>query len=152
MEKEKTIKKKLQEKISGKKSKWLEDAKFEEENEAWLDKSAQIAIKILRYLRANKISQLELSKRLLVSPQYVSKIMKGKENLSLETICKIEEALGVTLIEVPLFVAIMDIPGEKVKYKKGVSRIDAIYAYREKRDYVSYSNYKGTKSTQITAA
>lgn len=101
MEKGNTIKKKLQEKISGKKSKWLEDAEFEEKNEAWLDKSAQIALKILRHLRANKISKVELSKRLSVSPQYISKIVKGKENLSLETICKIEEALGVVLIEIP---------------------------------------------------
>ncbi|OFX81522.1 MAG: hypothetical protein A2W86_08230 [Bacteroidetes bacterium GWD2_45_23] len=35
-----------------------------------------------------------------VSPQYVSKIIKGRENLSLETIWKIEEALGITLISV----------------------------------------------------
>lgn len=35
-----------------------------------------------------------------VSPQYVNKIVKGKENLSLETIAKIEEALGISLISV----------------------------------------------------
>lgn len=35
-----------------------------------------------------------------VTPQYVNKIVKGKENLSLETIWKIEEALGINLISV----------------------------------------------------
>ena len=30
--------------------------------------------------------------------QYVSKILKGKENLSLETLSKLEDALGISLI------------------------------------------------------
>jgi len=38
-----------------------------------------------------------------VTPQYINKIVKGKENLTLETIAKIEKALGITLIEVPSF-------------------------------------------------
>jgi transcriptional regulator with XRE-family HTH domain len=30
--------------------------------------------------------------------QYVSKILKGKENMSLETLSKLEDALGISLI------------------------------------------------------
>jgi transcriptional regulator with XRE-family HTH domain len=30
--------------------------------------------------------------------QYVSKILKGKENMSLETLSKLEDALGIDLI------------------------------------------------------
>jgi len=48
-----------------------------------------------------------------VSPQQISKILSGKENITLETICKIEEALGVELIEVPL---ISSKPKESEKY------------------------------------
>ena len=33
-----------------------------------------------------------------VSPQYVNKIVKGKENLTLDTISKLEQALGIKLI------------------------------------------------------
>lgn len=83
---------------------WLEDAKWRQANADWLDLSAAIAIKILRYLREHKITQKELADRLGFSPQYVSKIVKGSENLTLETICKIQKALGITLIEVPDFV------------------------------------------------
>lgn len=82
-------------------SKWLEEATWRAENEAWLEVSFRIAIKILRWLRANGMTQKELAERLGYSPQYVSKIVKGSENLTLETITKIEKVLGIKLIEVP---------------------------------------------------
>lgn len=141
MEKEKTIKEKLQGKISDKKSKWLDDARYYEENEAWLEKSAQIALKILRHLRTNKISQLQLAESLLVSPQYVSKIVKGKENLSLETICKIEKALGMNLIEVASFESKMNISESILKNRKVISRIDAINIFKGSALYSTYENY-----------
>ena len=31
--------------------------------------------------------------------QYISKVLKGKKNMSLETICKIENALGIEIIK-----------------------------------------------------
>ncbi len=49
------------------------------------------------------MSQKDLADRIDVSPQYINKIVKGKENLSLVTICKIERVLGVTLIEIPAY-------------------------------------------------
>jgi len=82
-------------------STWLEDAKWRQANADWLDFSAAIATKILRFLRENRITQKELAERLGFSPQYVNKIVKGSENLTLETICKIQKALKITLIEVP---------------------------------------------------
>ncbi|MFM9949429.1 MAG: multiprotein-bridging factor 1 family protein [Saprospiraceae bacterium] len=83
-------------------SKWLEQAKWRAENEAWLDISFSIALAIGRWLRANGMSQKELAERLGYSPQYVSKILKGSENLTLETISKIEKVLDIKLIEVPV--------------------------------------------------
>jgi transcriptional regulator with XRE-family HTH domain len=151
MEKGKSVKEKLQGKISAKKSKWLDDAKYAEKNEAWLDKSAQIALRILRYLRENKISQLELSNRLSVSAQYVSKIVKGKENLSLETICKIEDALQINLIEIPSFESKVSVVPKQRFYCNYISRTQADYVYEEVIDYVSYSNYKENNKNQISA-
>ncbi|MCH4896102.1 XRE family transcriptional regulator [Marinilabiliaceae bacterium JC040] len=95
-------KEKLLEIISDRKSNWLEYAKFQQENANWLEKSAKIAIVILRHLRKNNISQIELAKRLNVSAQYVNKILKGRENLSLETISKLESALNIDLIEIEI--------------------------------------------------
>lgn len=44
------------------------------------------------------LSQKELASKMGVTPQYINKIVKGKENLSLKSISKIEEALEITLI------------------------------------------------------
>ena len=46
-----------------------------------------------------KMSQTALAKQLGCSQQYVSKLLKGGENLSLETISKIEKALTITIIQ-----------------------------------------------------
>ena len=45
-----------------------------------------------------KITQKQLAKRMNCSQQYISKILKGKENLSLETLTKIENALDIQIL------------------------------------------------------
>lgn len=67
-------------------------------NGRWADYSQAIAIQILDRMHECKISQVELAGKLGCSQQYVSKILRGKENLSLETIAKIEDALNLSLI------------------------------------------------------
>lgn len=69
-------------------------------NKNRLKKSSGIAIKILRALSDQGSSQKELADKMEVSAQYINKIVKGNENLSLETISKLETALGIRLIEV----------------------------------------------------
>jgi transcriptional regulator with XRE-family HTH domain len=44
------------------------------------------------------LNQRGLAERLGCTQQYVSKILKGRENLSIETICKIEDALELELL------------------------------------------------------
>jgi plasmid maintenance system antidote protein VapI len=86
---------------SQKSSDWIEKAEWEISNEGWLDKSAKIALKILRTIRKKNITQIKLAELLNVSPQHISKIVQGKENLTLETISKIEKVLNITLINIP---------------------------------------------------
>lgn len=93
-----SIKDKLNTVAAGESSKWLEKAEWNEANESWLNKSADIAFKVLRALREKGMTQKDLAGKLNVSPQQVSKIVKGKENLTLETISKLECVLGVELI------------------------------------------------------
>lgn len=81
-------------------SRFEEKAHWRIKNKDWLEKSALIAIKILRALKEQQLSQKELAEKMQVSAQYISKIVKGSENLSLETISKIEWALNIRLIEV----------------------------------------------------
>jgi ribosome-binding protein aMBF1 (putative translation factor) len=96
-----TIQEKLN-KVVSKKSDWLEKAEWEIANENWLNKSARIAIKILRTIRAKDITQLQLAEMLNVSPQQISKIVKGQENLTILTLTKLENALNISLIEIPI--------------------------------------------------
>ncbi len=81
-------------------SNWLEKAKQRKINEAWLKKTQHIALKILLELKAKGLTQSELAVTLNVKPQYVNRIVKGLENLTLETICKIENALGIELVTI----------------------------------------------------
>ena len=94
--------------VSKKDSGWLAKAKWREDNEDWLDISFSIAVKILSALSANKKSdstlpknQKELAEAMGCSAQYVNKLLRGEENLQIETICKIQRILDVKLIEVP---------------------------------------------------
>ena len=82
-------------------SDWREQAQWRKDNRDWLRKSGRIAIAVLAAIDADpKMSQKLLADKMGVSKQYISKIVKGQENLSLQTICKLEAALGITLVEV----------------------------------------------------
>lgn len=83
------------------KSSWKERKELSKNNRAWLKKSVDIALKVLDVLEARNMSQAELATKLVVSRQQVSKIVKGQENLTLETISKLEDVLGITLMVVP---------------------------------------------------
>lgn len=100
------IKKRLKEN-SKQDNTWLEKAKWRQENESWLKTSFAIAVKILAAFRANKKTgafpknQKELAFAMGCTPQYINKLLKGSENLQLETISKIENILNIKLIQVP---------------------------------------------------
>lgn len=79
---------------------WTEREDYKKENRSWLKKSVGVALRVLDVLDKNKISQSELAGKLKVSRQQVSKILKGQENLTLETIAKLESVLGIELMEV----------------------------------------------------
>ncbi len=91
---------KLNKILSNQKSTWQEEAKWREENEEWLSQSFDIAVRILDTLRAKKMTQKDLAEKMKVSPQFINKVVKGQENLSLETIAKLRRVLGIKLIEV----------------------------------------------------
>jgi antitoxin component HigA of HigAB toxin-antitoxin module len=64
------------------------------ENRHWLEKSSLFAVAVRQHLIDHKLTQKELAGKLKSSPQAVSKILSGKENLSLSTISEVEQALG----------------------------------------------------------
>ncbi len=98
----KNLKDKLSNIISTKESKWRENAQ-NRRNKPWLSRySSQIARRILVAIENNKdLNQAKLAEILDVSPQQISKIVKGHENLTLETIYKLSTALETELISFP---------------------------------------------------
>lgn len=87
--------------VSKTKSGLLEKLQLDSENEQWLDRSFQIILNVVRAMRKQGLKQKDLAERMGVTPQYISKILKGKENLSLQTISKLEEVLGIQLLIIP---------------------------------------------------
>ena len=57
-----------------------------------------IAVKVLLQMKQEGLIQKALAERMNCTLQYVSKILKGKENMSLDTLSKLEDALGINLI------------------------------------------------------
>lgn len=75
-------------------------ARARKENRAYLRMSQEIALALHYYLRTQDMKQSELARRLDVSPAYVGKLLKGGENLTLETISKLQMILGQDLITI----------------------------------------------------
>lgn len=83
---------------SGTPSKWRDEANWRRENKAWLQHSQRIAVKLLSFMKRENLTQNAMAKRMDCTQQYVSKILRGNENLTLETLSKLEEAMGIQLI------------------------------------------------------
>jgi transcriptional regulator with XRE-family HTH domain len=76
----------------------IERIKWRLANRSWIKRSQAIAIKILLKLEELGLSQKDLAAKMKVTPQYINKIVKGHENLTLDLLDKLEEALGIDLL------------------------------------------------------
>ena len=71
-------------------------------NKSWLRYSQHIAMMMLDRMEELELTQKSVAERMGCSQQYISRVLKGTENLSIETIAKIESALGLEILE-PVF-------------------------------------------------
>lgn len=81
-------------------SNWRKEAEHRVNNRDWLRESKKIAIRMLVKMDSLKMKQGDLARAMGVSQQYVSKILKGNQNLTLETMIKIEEILDIHILSV----------------------------------------------------
>jgi len=72
--------------------------RYREENSLWLRESKSIALKVLLALKERNMTQKDLAGLMRVSPQYVSKLVKGEENLTIDTITRLQEILGIGIL------------------------------------------------------
>ena len=90
---------KLNEYSSKTPSKWRDNAEWRMANKSWLRYSQQIAMMMLDRMEELGLTQKSIAERMGCSQQYISRILKGTENLSIETISKIEAALELEILE-----------------------------------------------------
>lgn len=69
-----------------------------EEMDVWMSYSQMIATIMSTRMAQLGMTQKALALKMNCSQQYISKVLKGRENLSLETLCKIENALNVRIL------------------------------------------------------
>ena len=81
------------------KTDWQSKSQWRRDNRCWLRYSGVIALKIIHRLKETGISKRELASKMGCSPQYVSKLVKGSENLTLEAIAKLENVLKIDIIK-----------------------------------------------------
>ena len=83
-------------------SHWREDAQWRSDNEYWLRYSRYITLQVLRAMDELSVTQVELAKRMGCTQQYVSNLLKGSSNMTLETIARLEKALDLDLVRTAL--------------------------------------------------
>lgn len=96
------LQEKLNRLISNRPSEWKEEAAGRIAARRWKRNSYAVALCVMRILQDRKMNQSALANLMGVSQQQISKIISGEENLTLETIDKLEQALGVELIKIAL--------------------------------------------------
>lgn len=76
----------------------IEKIENRKRNRDMIRESQRIAIKVITKIEELGWSRKELAKRLDVSPQQVSKITSGKENLTIETQIKLQQLLDIPIL------------------------------------------------------
>ena len=90
-----TNKEKFLQLVSEEDNNTLKEIKQRIKNRAMLRESQQIAIKVLMKLDELCWSQKDLAEKMGVSPQQITKIVSGKENLTIETQIKLQNILDI---------------------------------------------------------
>jgi len=128
--------------VSGEDNSTLADVKKRIKNRAMLRESQQIALKVLMKLDDFGWSQKDLAKAMEVTPQQITKIVSGKENLTIETQIKLQH--------------ILDIPVLASFYENKMTEMDQRIVTFEKRvdkmvvQAIEYSNnYQSTKVLKL---
>ncbi len=84
--------------VTAEDTKTIAEVKERIKNRAMLHESQQIAIKVLMKLDEIGWSQKDLARELSVSPQQITKIVSGKENLTIATQIRLQNILDIPVL------------------------------------------------------
>ena len=85
--------------LSSTPSRWQEEAEWRRDNEYWLKYSRYITLRVLKSMEEQAVTQAELARRMECSQQYISNLLKGSTNMTLETIARLEKALQIDIVQ-----------------------------------------------------
>ena len=72
---------------------------MEQEVKDWEKYSRQIVLAMSKRMSELGMTQQMLAEKMNCTQQYVSKVLKGQKNMSLETLWKIESTLGIEIFK-----------------------------------------------------
>lgn len=127
--------------VSGQDTQTLPEIKDRIKNRAMLRESQHIAIKVLARLDELGWNQKDLAASLSVSEQQVSKIVSGKENMTIETQIKLQNALDIPVLASYYETKIENLSEMVITLEKRIENI-AIQAYLRSTDYQSARTIK----------
>lgn len=81
----------------------MDEIKWRIDNRYWIRKMQTISIKVLFTLAKKNIPKADLALKMGISYEELNTILKGSTDISLSTICKLEEALNIKLLVKPNF-------------------------------------------------
>ncbi|MBC7747922.1 MAG: helix-turn-helix transcriptional regulator [Methylotenera sp.] len=84
--------------VSKEKTDTLKKNKARIKNRLMLKESQKIALKVLLKLDQLGWTQKVLAEKMDVSPQYINKVVKGQENITLETQIKLQSLLNIPIL------------------------------------------------------
>jgi len=113
--------------VSNEQSGWLDNFLSYKANKSWLDKSSMVAVNVLETLKHKGWSQKDLATKMNVSAQQINKIVKGQQNLTFETVAKLEEALEISLMEIIDYKPVSDIKTSAIQIKSASKTLTVEY-------------------------
>lgn len=121
-------------------------------NRAMLRESQQIALKVLLKLDDLGWTQKDLAEKMEVSPQQISKIVSGKENLTIETQIKLQN-----ILDIPVLASYYEKKAEKLEemilsFEERIDKIVAQSVFVNNRYQSKSANFQKTYDYQLSIA
>ncbi|MBE0393164.1 MULTISPECIES: helix-turn-helix transcriptional regulator [unclassified Flavobacterium] len=135
--------------VSDKPSNFLSKLAQYKANKKWIDHSFNVATTVLEALKHKGMSQKDLAKKMNVSAQQVNKIIKGKQNLTFETVGKLEDALGISLMEIISYNPVSEIKINATQVRSVEKTLTNELINNDVADFTFSDNFRQKKGVQM---
>lgn len=135
--------------VSDEKSGWMDKFLYYQSNKKWLEKSEKVAVNVLEALREKGLSQKDLAEKMNVSAQQINKIVRGKQNLTFETVAKLETALEISLMEIIEYKSTNEIKTNATVFKAAKKSISEKINLQSFKNQPFSNNFKKNESAEM---